>query len=139
MELFIRIKDGKPFEHPIFGSNFREAFPDVDTDNLPAEFARFVRVEAPTVGVYENYTGVTYELVDGVYKDVHHVVPMTAEEIASKQQAVKDSWAQNGFASWIFDEIVCNFVPPVGYPNDGKLYKWDEETINWVEVEVQNV
>ena len=44
MELFIRLVNGEPFEHPIMGDNFREAFPHIDTDNLPSEFARFLRV-----------------------------------------------------------------------------------------------
>jgi hypothetical protein len=134
MELFIRIKDGQPFEHPIFGENFRQAFPNVDTSNLPAEFARFVRVEAPVVGVYENYTGVTYELIDGVYKDVHHVVPMTEQQKIDKQNTVKSNWLQSGRASWTFNETTCSFDPPVAYPIDGKLYRWDEPTTSWVEV-----
>lgn len=134
MELFIRIKDGKPFEHPIFGDNFRQAFPDVDVNNLPAEFARFVRVAPPVVGVYENYDGVTYEMVDGVYKDVHHISQMTAEQIAEKQKKAKDDWAINGHASWVFNEAKCYFEPPVPYPDDGKFYRWDEPTLTWIEV-----
>ena len=135
MELFIRIKDGQPFEHPIFGDNFRQAFPDVDTNNLPSAFARFVRVEAPSVGVYENYTNVTYELIDGVYKDVHHVVPMTEQQKIDKQNAVKAVFAANGgFASWIFNEEICYFEAPIPYPTDGKPYQWDEPTTSWVEV-----
>jgi len=47
MKLFIKIKDGQPFEHPIIESNFRQAFPNIDVDNLPPEFARFVRVQKP--------------------------------------------------------------------------------------------
>ncbi len=105
MELFIRIKDGQPFEHPIFGDNFREAFPDVDTNNLPAGFARFVRVEPPVIGVYEKNQTVSYQLVDGVYTDVFSVEQMTTEEVAAKQQATKDMWAaNNGSASWVFNE-----------------------------------
>ena len=135
MELFIRIKDGQPFEHPIFGDNFRQAFPDIDINNLPSEFARFVRVEAPTVGVYENYTGVTYELIDGVYKDVHHVVPMTEQQKIDKQNSVKADWLANGgYASWVFNEETCSFKNPIAYPQDGKLYQWDEPTTSWVEV-----
>jgi hypothetical protein len=80
MELFIKIKDGQPFEHPIFGDNFRQVFPDVDTNNLPPEFAKFERVDRPEIGIYEIYQGVTYELVGNVYKDVHHTRAMTAEE-----------------------------------------------------------
>ena len=133
MELFIRIVDGKPFEHPIFGDNFREAFPDVDTNNLPPQFARFVRVQPPIIGLYQKNQTVSYQLVDGVYTDVYSCEDMTAEDILEKQQIVKDAWAVNGFASWVFNETTCSFDPPIPYPNDDKFYKWDELTTSWVE------
>jgi hypothetical protein len=82
MELFIRIKDGQPFEHPIMGNNFRQAFPDIDTNNLPLEFARFERIERPLSEPYTVYVGVTYEWVDGIVKDVHQFRSMTEEERA---------------------------------------------------------
>lgn len=131
MDLFIRIQDGQPFEHPIFGDNFRQAFPEIDTENLPEGFARFERVLCPNAaGVYEvDYC--TYEWVDGVVKDVWRVRPMTDEEKAAKQQLVKDWWAQHGYASWTFDEEACMFVPPVPYPNDGTPYHWHEEALSW--------
>jgi hypothetical protein len=134
MELFIRIQNGQAFEHPILGANFYEAFPNVDTNNLPAEFARFVRVAAPVVGVYEKNQTVSYQLVDGAYTDVFSVEQMTAEEIATKQQAVKDAWALNGFASWLFNEATCSFEAPTPRPIDGKIYRWDEPTTSWIEV-----
>lgn len=135
MELFIRIKDGQPFEHPIFGDNFRQAFPNVNTSSLPPEFARFVRVQPPAVGAYEKNQTVSYQLVDGVYTDVFTCEQMTAEEIASKQQAAKDAWAaNNGFASWSFNEAICAFEAPSPMPTDGKFYRWDEPTLAWIEV-----
>lgn len=134
MELFIRIVDGKPFEHPIFGDNFRQAFPDVDTNNLPPEFAKFQRVAAPRLGPYEKNQAVSYKLINGVYTDVFVCEPMTSEEIANKQNAVKSEWLQNGFQSWIFNEATCTFDPPVPYPTDGKQYTWDESTTSWVEI-----
>jgi hypothetical protein len=84
MELFIRIVNGQPFEHPIFKENLLQAFSDVDVNNLPAEFARFERVAVPELGLYEVYEGVTYGLVDGVYKDVHHIRLMTDAEKEAK-------------------------------------------------------
>ena len=84
LELFIQIRDGQPFEHPIFADNFREAFPDVDTENLPDTFAKFIRVDQPVPDTYEVYEGVTYQWVDGAVKDVHSVRPMTDEERAAK-------------------------------------------------------
>lgn len=88
MELYIQIKDGQPYEHPILGDNFREAFPEIDVNNLPQEFARFERVQKPEIDVFQVYEGVTYEWVDGVIKDVHHVRNMTEEETIAKQAEI---------------------------------------------------
>ena len=139
MELFIRIKDGAPFEHPILSENFRQAFPNVDTENLPAKFARFVRIEAPVLGVYEKNQTVSYQLVEsGVYTDVFTCEQMTAEEIAAKQQAVKDFWvSNNGFASWLFNETTCTFEAPTPMPINEKFYRWDEPSTSWVVVPLE--
>lgn len=131
MELYIRIENGQPFEHPILGDNFKSAFPDVDVNNLPSNFARFERIAPPTIGVYETYEGVTYEWDNEIVKDVHHVRPMTGQEKIDKQNAVKAQWAQGGFASWTFNEEICAFQAPVPRPNDGKMYLWDEDTLSW--------
>jgi len=84
LELYIQIRNGQPFEHPIFADNFRAAFPDVDTENLPDTFAKFIRVDQPTIDTYEVYEGVTYQWFDGIVKDVHSVRPMTDEERAER-------------------------------------------------------
>jgi hypothetical protein len=39
------------------------------------------------------------------------------------------------FASWTLDEATCRWVPPVPYPDDGSLYRWDEDAGAWVNVE----
>lgn len=139
MELFIRVVNGQPFEHPILGDNFRAAFPDVDVNNLPPEFARFERVVAPKLRPYETVhpDDPTYELVDGVYKDVWHKRDMTPEEIAAKQQETKDEWAvrpnAENFTAWVFDKVHCCFRAPTPCPNDGKNYFWQGTTSSWVE------
>lgn len=135
MELFIRLKNGQPFEHPIFGDNFREAFPDVDVNNLPDWAIRFERIAQPVLGVYEKNQQVTYQIIDGVCKDVWTCEQMTDEEKLAKQDNVKAEWAAGAnFASWTFNEDTCAFEPPVSYPADDKLYQWDEETTSWVGV-----
>lgn len=133
MELFIKIKDNRPFEHPILGDNFRQAYPYVDVNNLPEDFARFQRIDPPLVGVYEVYQGATYEWDNEqrLVKDVHHLRAMTEEERTQKQDLVKDSWSQSGFPSWQFDEETCAFLPPIPYPTDGRIYTWDEENQSW--------
>lgn len=37
------------------------------------------------------------------------------------------------YASWVLNETTCKYEAPIAYPSDGKHYKWNEETTNWVE------
>ena len=84
MELFIKILNGQPFEHPILGDNFRQAFPHIDVNNLPPDFAKFIRVDEPIVGVYQIADGPTYEWDNNVVKDVWTIREMTEEEKENK-------------------------------------------------------
>ena len=40
------------------------------------------------------------------------------------------------FESWVLDEATCLWVAPVAYPEDGNAYTWDEESVSWVVVPV---
>ena len=42
--------------------------------------------------------------------------------------------APQPFESWQLDEETCWWEAPVAYPTDGKIYKWDEESLSWIEV-----
>ena len=37
-------------------------------------------------------------------------------------------------SSWLFNEITCLWEAPVAYPDDGKMYNWNEEITNWEEI-----
>ena len=39
------------------------------------------------------------------------------------------------YASWILNEDTYNWDAPVARPNDDKIYRWNESTTSWVEVE----
>ena len=39
------------------------------------------------------------------------------------------------YKSWTLDETSCKWKPPVDHPLDGKTYTWNEQTLNWDEVE----
>jgi len=43
------------------------------------------------------------------------------------------------YQSWVLNEETCLWNPPKPYPNDGKVYNWDEATTSWVEVPVVEV
>jgi len=140
MELFIRLKNGQPFEHPIFADNFKQAFPEVDLNNLPDWVVKFTRVEYPVntlTGPYETLE-CSYQIVDGVAMDVWEKRQLTEAEKLKKQADVKEGWLTHPlstkFVSWVFNEDTCVFEAPVAMPNDGKSYYWSEATLSWVEI-----
>ena len=38
------------------------------------------------------------------------------------------------FPSWTLNEISCLWDSPVPYPSDGKIYQWNEDILNWQEI-----
>jgi len=38
------------------------------------------------------------------------------------------------YLSWTLNETTCQWEPPVAYPDDDKIYTWNENTTSWVEV-----
>lgn len=43
--------------------------------------------------------------------------------------------APQPYLSWTLVEETCQWIAPVSYPTNGKLYNWDEPTLTWVEIE----
>jgi len=106
MRLFIKIVNGQPFEHPILEANIIQAYPEIDINNLPSEFANFERVDfdknSLPLDVYEvPYS--QYEWVGGVVKDVWYKRPMNEEQIFAKNQAMiqyKEQLKTQHLAKW---------------------------------------
>ena len=49
--------------------------------------------------------------------------------------ATRDAFiAPKPYNSWILNETTCRWEAPIAYPNDGKMYAWDEETTSWVSI-----
>lgn len=42
--------------------------------------------------------------------------------------------APQPYESWTLDEETCLWQPPNPYPSDGKVYMWNEPSLNWEEV-----
>ena len=43
-------------------------------------------------------------------------------------------YGNSPFPSWVLNKKTYVWEAPVAYPEDGKLYGWDEEKTSWVEV-----
>ena len=81
-----------------------------------------------------------------------HYQPNTNEPSEDQSKALRKNYAGIGytynatrdafippkpFNSWILNENTCLWDSPVAYPEDGKLYKWNEEILNWEEVIIE--
>jgi hypothetical protein len=38
------------------------------------------------------------------------------------------------YSSWVLNETICQWEPPIPYPTDDKQYEWDDNTQSWVEI-----
>ena len=81
-----------------------------------------------------------------------HYQPNTNEPSEDQSKALRKNYAGIGytydstrdafippkpFNSWTLNEDTCLWGSPVAYPEDGKLYKWNEELVNWEEVIIE--
>ena len=81
-----------------------------------------------------------------------HYQPNTNEPSEDQSKALRKNYAGIGytydstrdafipaqpFNSWTLNEDSCLWDSPVPYPEDGKLYKWNEELVNWEEVIIE--
>tara|TARA_Y100000310_G_scaffold302361_1_gene339611 strand:- start:87 stop:440 length:354 start_codon:yes stop_codon:yes gene_type:complete len=41
---------------------------------------------------------------------------------------------QRPYTSWLLNESTCKWNAPTPYPDDGKMYGWDEPTTSWIEM-----
>lgn len=132
INLYIEIKDGFPINHPIMEDNLLQAFPGIDLDNLPGNFIRFIRVPKPNCKVYEVVDGPFYRIIENICYDTWLTRDMTEKE---KQNRIEKERKMCEFASWIFNEELCRFFPPMPKPDEDKKYIWNEETVSWKELE----
>ncbi len=157
-DLFIEVDaEGNAIEHPHHYKNLLATYPDHDfSTGVPSKYEPFKKVKRPEVAAYQRLVDhdaigaatdeyPEYIKVDGYWQENWVIIPFTEEEKKSVQDEVKDWWAENAgkiFKSWVYNETRNDFEAPVPVPNEeleeGKIYKWDEETTSW-QVEVVGI
>jgi hypothetical protein len=79
---------------------------------------------------YQARTNSSQNLVGATYENGEFVLPETIEA----ESAVGSSIAPRLNPSFVWNNETQNWEPPIPYPVDDKNYRWDEETISWVEI-----
>ncbi len=50
---------------------------------------------------------------------------------------IKDAFVPpRPYPSWILNEDTCLWESPIPYPNDGNIYIWNEESLEWTPIEL---
>lgn len=91
-------------------------------------------VELAPTGVYlraPKYYGTCDDDADTSLAGVLEVI----SEAEWMQRKRDEFYARQPYPSWSFDEATLVWSSPVAYPTDGKIYRWDEPTTSWVEVQ----
>jgi hypothetical protein len=136
MNLYIQVENGQCVNHPAFEDNLIEAF-----GQIPSNWEPFDRIEQPATGIYEvcDPEQPVYQKVNGRWKDVWSVRPMTQAEKDAVQKAVKDAWNNRpqalNWSAWTYDEEKNSFIPPIPRPDpiEGKTVFWSGTDNNWKE------
>jgi len=131
--LYIRLKNGQPFEHPITESNLLLAYADIDLNNLPSYVVPFISSTKPSSNIYQ-VVEESYSLENNVVKQNWIVRDMTPEEKLVKQELAKNTAINKDDNSLVFDLDTCQFIPPIPYPTDGKTYEWNSSSSDWIEI-----
>lgn len=108
---FIKVKDGKAVDYPIQEDNFRQAFPNIDVENLPDTFALVQNVPIPKMKVYQKYIKTNFEVVGKQVKETHEIKDFTNTEKKALQNKVKNSMEKSVPKDYVFVDSLCSYVP----------------------------
>jgi hypothetical protein len=77
----------------------------------------------------------SYNTQGGVHSKSETPLRKNYASVGYTYDSVRDAFIPpQPFPSWTLNEDTCQWEAPVAYPDDDKMYTWDEPTTNWIEV-----
>lgn len=131
MNLVIEIKDGKTVNHPIAEENLRAIIPDLDINNPPPGYARFIRKPHPELLPLQTLESVEY-IIDPllseqfnttVWTDKYNIKELSDEDII--ELAIQETRSAN-------ERMRESMGAPYSAPDDGNLYIWSVSSNTWI-------
>jgi len=131
MNFLIQIDNGVPINNPVSEENLRIFIPNLDINNPPAGWARFVRTPMPEIPDGEVLDKITYKLSytlsdyygTPTYTDEYHFVPISDEKIIEQTK----EFVRN------YNETMKRVMgAPYSAPDDGNFYVWSRHSNSWI-------
>ena len=119
-------------------------FAEIDADNLVVRVLVVPDVQenrgqeylADDLGLGGTWKKTSYNTQGGVHVNGGTPYRKNYAGIGYTFDAAKDAFIPpKPFASWTLNETTCNWEAPVAMPTDDKMYRWEEATTSWIEVE----
>jgi hypothetical protein len=114
-------------------------FAELDENNVVLRV--IVGVDHPYDGeaIYQNETGKVWKRTSYNTQSGVHVLGGTPFRknyagIGYTYDSQRDAFiSPKPYPSWTLVEETCQWISPVSYPTDGKMYQWDEATVSWIQ------
>jgi len=131
MNLFIQIENGDPKDHPISEENLRYFFPDLDINNPPEGFARFVRQQPRPLEPFEKVEYVQYVLDEEL--SAEHNTPVWTDKFAYRELTEEEMVIMADAETAAMNKKIQEAMgAPYPAPEDGNLYIWSPFVNKWV-------
>lgn len=84
---------------------------------------------------YNTRGGVYYNSDNFISNDQSKAFRKNFAAIGYYYDSIRDAFIPpKPFPSWTLNEDSCLWDSPIPYPNDGKRYTWNEDILNWQEI-----
>jgi hypothetical protein len=119
-------------------------FAEINSDNIVTNVivAEQEFIDSGAVGDANNWIQTSYNTKCGVHYAPNSNTPDGGVALRKNYAGIgyiydqtRDAfYGPQPFASWTLDDDTCQWNAPVAYPDDGKMYSWDEDNTRWEEV-----
>jgi hypothetical protein len=87
---------------------------------------------------FDSWIQTSYNTFGGIHKLGGTPLRKNYAGVGYTYDSAKDAFIPpKEYNSWVLNEETCLWEPPIEYPNDEKIYKWNEEITNWEEVIIE--
>ena len=90
-------------------------------------------LESGVMGDPNNWIQTSYNTYAGVHRLAGTPLRKNYAGVGYVYDKERDAFiSPSPFNNYILNESTCQWEPPIEMPNDGNLYIWDDDNINWL-------
>ena len=115
-------------------------FAQIDENNIVIQVLVIEQdvVDTGLFGEPSSFVQTSYNTYGGVHRLGGTPLRKNYAGIGYTYDSVRDAFIPpKPFNSWVLNETTCQWDSPVLMPTDDKMYLWDENTLSWVEVPME--